>query len=234
MLRLALISCSGVTSIGSGSTPMTMSRPRTASPSITGVIALALVTVASTARAPPRWLSAAATPSVALSMKWCAPSLRASASLSPPRAIATVRKPSLLANCTPRWPSPPIPRIATTSPGIAPLRRSAGSTASDSTSHHTAVDIVDRASRPAGVIGQKEHDVVGEILRPAYAADRVECIETLGQGLLDLVRIDERIEERCHGHSRRHRVYPDPVTAELHREILGEGVQASLLHRIGR
>ena len=77
-----------------------------------------------------------------------------------------------------------------------------GSTASDSTRHHTAVDIVDRASRPAGLIRQKEHDVVGEILRPTYAADRVECIETLGQGLLDLVRIDERIEERCHGHSR--------------------------------
>src|SRR6516165_9991520 len=74
-----------------------------------------------------------------------------------------------------------------------------GSTASDSTSHHTAVDILDRASRPAGLIRQKEHDVVGEILRPTYAADRVECIETLGQGLLDLVRIDERIEERCHG-----------------------------------
>src|SRR6516162_60910 len=45
-----------------------------------------------------------------------------------------------------------------------------GSTASDSTSHHTAVDIVDRASRPAGLIRQKEHDVVGEILRPTYAA----------------------------------------------------------------
>src|SRR5215468_663930 len=110
-----------------------------------------------------------------------------------------------------------------------------GSTApSDSTSHHTPVDIVDRASRPAGLIRQKEHDVVGEILRPAYATDRVKCIETLGQGLLDLVRIDERIEEWRHGHSGRHRVYPDPVTTKLHREILGEGVQASLLHRICR
>ena len=109
-----------------------------------------------------------------------------------------------------------------------------GSTASDSTSHHTAVDIVDRAGRPAGLIRQKEHDMVGEILRPAYATDRVECVEPFGQRLLDLIRIDERIEERCHGHSGRHRVYPDPVTTELHVEILGEGVQASLLHRIGR
>src|SRR5947209_4024141 len=37
MLRLAPISCSGETWIGSGSTPTTMSRPRTASPSIAGV-----------------------------------------------------------------------------------------------------------------------------------------------------------------------------------------------------
>src|SRR6516225_1647310 len=109
-----------------------------------------------------------------------------------------------------------------------------GSTASDSTSHHTAVDIVDRAGRPAGLIRQKEDDVVGEILRPAYATDRVECVETLGQGLLDLLWIDERIEEWCHGHSRRHGVYPDPVTAELHREVLGQGMQTRLLHRIGR
>src|SRR5215831_17745356 len=86
---------------------------------------LALVTVANTARAPPRRLSLAATSSVALSMKWCAPRLRDSASLSEPRAIATVRKPSLFANCTPRWPRPPIPSTATTSPGIAPLWRSA-------------------------------------------------------------------------------------------------------------
>ena len=56
--------------------------------------------------------------------------------------------------------------------------------------------------------------MVGEILRPAYATDRVECVETFGQCLLDLVRIDERIEERCHGHSRRHRVYPDPAAVE--------------------
>src|SRR5215813_2213415 len=46
MLQLAPISCSGATSIGSGSTPMTMSWPGTASPSITSAIALALVTVA--------------------------------------------------------------------------------------------------------------------------------------------------------------------------------------------
>jgi len=52
--RLAPIRCSGEISIGTTSTPTTMSRPRTASPSITGVIALALVTVASTARAPPK------------------------------------------------------------------------------------------------------------------------------------------------------------------------------------
>src|SRR5262245_30381385 len=96
MLRLAPISCSGVTSVGFGATPITMRRPRSA-------IALALLTVASTALAPPWWMSAAATSSVALSMKWCAPSLRASAALSLPRAIATVRKPSLLANCIPRY-----------------------------------------------------------------------------------------------------------------------------------
>src|SRR5262249_28547758 len=100
MLRLAPISCSGGASVGFGATPITMSRPRSA-------IALALLTVASTALAPPRGMSAAATSSVALSMKWCARSLRASAALSPPRAIATVRKPSLLANCIPRCRSCP-------------------------------------------------------------------------------------------------------------------------------
>jgi hypothetical protein len=62
-LRLAPMSCSGETWIGWASTPTTISRPRTASPSITGVIAAALVTVASTVRAPPRRLSAAATSS---------------------------------------------------------------------------------------------------------------------------------------------------------------------------
>src|SRR6516165_4574527 len=77
-----------------------------------------------------------------------------------------------------------------------------GSTASDSTSHHTSVDIVDRAGPPAGLIRQKEHDVVGEILRPAYATDRVECVEPFGQRLLDLIRIDERIEERCQRRTR--------------------------------
>src|SRR6516165_3559904 len=50
MLRLAPISWSGETSIGSASTPTTISRPLTASPSITGVIALALVTVANAVR----------------------------------------------------------------------------------------------------------------------------------------------------------------------------------------
>jgi len=45
-------------------------RPRTANPSITGVIAFALVTGASAPRSPPRRLSAAATSSLVLSMKW--------------------------------------------------------------------------------------------------------------------------------------------------------------------
>jgi 3-oxoacyl-[acyl-carrier protein] reductase len=38
--------------------------------------------------------------------------------------IATVLKPILAAYCSPRWPSPPIPRTATTSPAPAPLLRS--------------------------------------------------------------------------------------------------------------
>src|SRR4029077_16645491 len=38
--------------------------------------------------------------------------------------MATVRKPIFTANCTPRWPRPPIPRMATRSPGPAPVRRS--------------------------------------------------------------------------------------------------------------
>ena len=45
--------------------------------------------------------------------------------LSPPRPIATVSNPNLLANWTPKCPSPPIPCIATRSPGRAPLLRSA-------------------------------------------------------------------------------------------------------------
>src|SRR6516225_3499855 len=48
----------------------TIRRLRTASPSITGVIAFVLVTGASAARSPPRRLSAVATSSLVLSMKW--------------------------------------------------------------------------------------------------------------------------------------------------------------------
>ena len=55
--------------------------------------------------------------------RW-APSFLARASLSVPRAMATVWNPILAANCTARWPSPPTPRIATTAPGSAPLCRS--------------------------------------------------------------------------------------------------------------
>src|ERR1017187_7394614 len=47
----------------------------------------------------------------------------ASDSLSCPRAMATVLKPILEANWTPRWPSPPKPSTATTSPGRAPQFR---------------------------------------------------------------------------------------------------------------
>lgn len=54
-------------------------------------------------------------------MKWWAPSLRASASFSLPRDKTAVSKPSLMANCKPRWPSPPKPWIATRSPPFATL-----------------------------------------------------------------------------------------------------------------
>src|SRR5881394_1701042 len=39
--------------------------------------------------------------------------------------MAIVLNPIFAANCTPRWPSPPRPSTATTSPGRAPLLRSA-------------------------------------------------------------------------------------------------------------
>lgn len=59
------------------------------------------------------------------SMQSWVPSSLASCSLSVPRAIATVRKPSLAANWIPGWPSPPTPEIVTRSPPLAPELRSA-------------------------------------------------------------------------------------------------------------
>ena len=58
----------GLTSIGSGEAPTTSSVPSTPSPSISGVIALPLVTVARITLAPPSAVSAAAASSVSLSM----------------------------------------------------------------------------------------------------------------------------------------------------------------------
>ena len=90
---------------------------------MTAVIACPLVTVARMTLAPPSRVSSAAGSCESLSIAWCAPSSRDSASLSFPRAIATVSKPIFAANWTPRWPRPPTPSTATRSPGRAPLFR---------------------------------------------------------------------------------------------------------------
>ena len=80
---------------------------------MTALIALALVTVASTT------LGAAQLGQPrgdvlrpAVDVVPGRPSWRASGSLSLPRAMATVSKPIRAANCTPRWPRPPMPRTA--------------------------------------------------------------------------------------------------------------------------
>ena len=49
----------------------------------------------------------------------------ASFALPAPRAIAMVSKPIARAHCTPRWPSPPMPKTATRSPARAFVWRSA-------------------------------------------------------------------------------------------------------------
>ena len=108
-----------------GAAPTMSKVPLTASPPCTAPIASPLVAVARMTAAPPSFCSSAAGSWAWLSMYPAAPSRRACGSLSLPRAMPIVWKPILAAYCTPRWPSPPRPSTATTSPGRAPLWRSA-------------------------------------------------------------------------------------------------------------
>ena len=113
----------GVTLIGSAVAPTTSNLPPTPSPSMSVDMALLSGAVARMTEAPPILVSSSATLTVATSRYRWAPSFRAKASLSWPLPMATVRKPILLANWTPRWPRPPRPCTATRSPATAPLWR---------------------------------------------------------------------------------------------------------------
>ena len=118
-------SANGGASTGSGEAPTTISSPRRPRPPSTSLLAAPEEIVVRMTLAPPRACSASPGSPAVLSMYSSAPSSRASCSFSVPRAIATVRKPSLAANWMPRWPSPPTPRIATRSPPRAAELRSA-------------------------------------------------------------------------------------------------------------
>jgi hypothetical protein len=77
------------------------------------------------------------------------------------------------------------------------------------------------AARNAGVPAERRIDFriginLGDVM--------IDASDIFGDGVnvaarLDLVRIDERIEERCHGHSRRHRVFSRSAGAYAGRPV---------------
>src|ERR1035441_7579923 len=121
--RMPMINWSGETCKGSDGAPRMTNFPRTESPPRASFMALLLMPVANTTWAPPSFWSSSGTFCEPESRKWCAPSFRAKASLSLPRETATVRKHILALYCTAKWPTPPMPTTATTSPARAPLFR---------------------------------------------------------------------------------------------------------------
>ena len=89
MLRVPKINWAGVTSIGSGAAPTTISLPFTPSPATSDAIAFELGAVARITRAPPRFCNSAAAFVRPLSMYSLAPSFFASTAFSGPRPMAT-------------------------------------------------------------------------------------------------------------------------------------------------
>ena len=97
--------------------------------------------------------------------------------------------------------------------------------------HHPTVDVPDRARHPARIFRQQVVDDRRHVVRLADAPDGVEAVEAL-QRLLDLVRLDEGAVDRRHHDRRRHGVHANPIVGQLHCEVLREGVQAGLRHRV--
>jgi hypothetical protein len=112
--------------IGSMGAPTTIRVPCTPSPGTREEMARALGAVARIACAPPIACSASAAPvSPSAVTTWWAPRRRANASLSGLPVTAITSNPIAFANCSARCPRPPMPWIATRSPGRAPMWRSA-------------------------------------------------------------------------------------------------------------
>ena len=88
MVLLPLISCIGVTSMGSDVAPTTMSSPFGPRPSISSDIAFEFGAVATITRAPPSFCNASIAFDAWLSMYTLAPSFLARAAFSGPRPIA--------------------------------------------------------------------------------------------------------------------------------------------------
>src|SRR5262245_8495843 len=111
-----------VSKIGSGNTlsagrPTRTRRPAgrsAANADVSGPGAAAVEIIAS---APPSLPISSTTSCRAALITWSAPRRLARSSLASSTSIATVKPPAMFAYCRPRWPSPPIPTMPTTSEG---------------------------------------------------------------------------------------------------------------------
>ena len=99
--------------------------------------------------------------------------------------------------------------------------------------HDSAIDIPDRASDPTGFIKEQKINDSSNFFGLANAANRVEGIEFFIH-FRDFFRRHNFLINIGFDHPDRDRIDSDIVAGQFHRHVLGQRMQPSLLHGIGR
>ena len=86
---------------------------------------------------------------------------------------------------------------------------------------------MDPVVQPAS-IGEQEGDISGDIFPATHPTNRMECIEAVGQSILDLLGRDESAVDRSYDHGRSNCIEPNVLVRQFHCKVLREAVQPAL------